>query len=115
MLRNQNIWVSLGVAIGLVVSGLTGTMSWTILGMIMIAYLVLSVIIPPKYADKNPHVVSVGFWIAVGMVTISVLVWIFRVSEDIYGMALIAWLILSVILGVFWPLSIAKRQINGGG
>lgn len=113
MLRNQNVWVSLGVAIGLVFSGLTGTMSWPVLGLVMAAYLVLTAVIPSKYADKNSRVVSVGFWLAVGVVTISALAWVFRFSDEIQGMVLVAWMVISVVLGAVWPLSIAKRLANG--
>lgn len=113
MLKNQKVWVSLGVAIGLVISGLTGTMSWPILGIVMVAYLVLTAVIPSKYADKNSRVVSVGFWLAVGVVTISALAWVFKLSDEIQGTVLIAWMVISVVLGAIWPLSIAKRSANG--
>jgi len=111
MLKNLKVWQVLGVGCGLVLGGLSGGMSWPMLGMIGITYVAFLFIIPPKF-DKDPRVVSVGFWIATGMVTITGLVWLFKVSGDIYGSVLIAWLILSVILGVFWPLSVAKRLVN---
>ncbi len=107
-MKTQKVLQALGIAAGLLIAGLFNVMPWTTLAMIMAAVAVLILIIPPKYSDQNPVVVSVGVWIAIGMIAILVLTFIFGTIPHL-GWAAWLWMLISVMVGWFKPFPIAKQ------
>ena len=112
MLSRNRVLQILGIGIGLAVAGVLGSMSWSTLVGVFGLSIVLTVFVPPRYSDKNPHVLSVGFWIAIGMLLI-VPTWSFF-NFPYFAWIITAWLVFSVLAGIAWPLSAARKLANNG-
>lgn len=101
-MKNPKVLQSLGIALGLLIAGFLNVLPWTTLAMIMAASVVLIVVIPPKYSDRNPYAVSISAWIAAGMVVIGGLALLVG-SIPYLAWVVLAWLLVSVILGMLRP------------
>lgn len=55
----------------------------------------------------NAYTLSVGFWIAVGMIFVPLVARLFNLGQYLGWIALV-WLISSAVAGILWPLPNAK-------
>lgn len=104
----QKILQAIGIASGLLIAGFFNVMPWSTLAMIMVAVAVLIVVVPPKYSDHNPVVVSISVWIAVGMTAILVLTFVFGTIPHL-GWSAGIWILLSVMIGWLKPFPLPKK------
>ena len=104
-LTSQKTLTSLGVAIGLLIVGFLGEMSWTIVATIFACYCVLTVAIPSKYV---PHIVTFGVLLLAGEIGATILTSLFD-SISYMKWTVLAWLTVSVAVSVLWPFPIPKK------
>ena len=111
MLKNHRVQSVLGIIIATVIAGFLDWMSWSAVAFSIPVGVVFAFAIPSKYIGRNVYTLSVGFWIAVGMIFVPLVARLFNLGQYLGWIALV-WLIFSVVAGMLWPLPNAKKIAN---
>jgi len=112
MLKDKRIQSALGIVSGIqiaaVIAGFFGWIPWSAVAFAIPIAIVFFFAIPSKFLRMNVYTLSVGFWIAVGMIFVLPVALLFNLGQYLGWIALV-WLISSVVAGILWPLPNAKK------
>lgn len=112
MLKDQRVQLALGIVLGItiatVIAGFFDWISWSAAAFSIPIVIVFFFAIPSKFLRKNVYTLSVGFWIAIGMIFVPLVARLFNLGQYLGWIALV-WLISSVVVGILWPLPNAKK------
>ena len=107
-MKSQKVLYIVGMAAGLLTAGFFNVMHWTTLAWIMAATALFVLVVPSRYLDRSPVIVSISAWIAIGVTTIGVLALTFGAIPNLGWIALL-WLILSVMVGWLRPFPLQRK------
>ena len=115
MLKDKRVQSALGIVVGIqiaaVIAGFFGWIPWSAVAFAIPVAIVLFFAIPLRFLRMNAYTLSVGFWIAVGMIFVPLVARLFNLGQYLGWIALV-WLISSVAAGILWPLPNAKRMAD---
>lgn len=115
MLKDKEVQLFLGIALGIqiaaVIAGFLGWIPWPAAAFALPVLIVLFFAIPMKILKKNVYTLSVGFWIAVGMILVPLVARLLNLGQHLGWLALV-WLVASVVAGILRPLPNARKLVD---
>ncbi len=113
MPRNQRVQFALSTVLGLTIGTvIAGLLDWIPLSVAAISIpiaAVFAVAMTSRLFKMNAHVLSVGFWLATGMILVPLVARLLNLGQYLGWIALV-WLTASVVVGTMWPLPNARKQ-----